>query len=804
MEILHDPRGLERQQFGPKLMSRLAYSIFHWRLPLLILFIVTTIAMGYSATRLKIEAGFEKMVPVNHEYMETYFKYRDTFGGANKFQLAVVARDGNMFTREFFDTLHGVHEEVFYTHGVDRSLLTSLYSPNVMFIDIIEDGFRAGRIVTSDFEGNEEDFRKIRESTLKSTWYGRIVATDFSGALVSGALLETDPETGGPIDLQQFGNRLEEIRTKFENEQLGIHIIGFSKSVSDISNGAQSVLTFFAIAVLITALLLYWYSGSVILTWWALICAVVPVVWLLGLLPLLDLALDPLSILVPFLIFAIGVSHAVQMTNAWKLETIQGADGTTASRNCFLKLFVPGAAALLANAVGFMVIAVVDIQIVRELVITATLGVTLMIVTNKMLLPILLSYLNISAERAQQYKGKESLLDPLWERMGTIARRKYLASTLAIATGVALAVLGFWKAGDLHIGDLGEGVPELQADSRYNQDVAVINSRFTTGIDVLQVVALAKGEMDTPCMQDEVMEALDDFEFFLRQQPGVQAVKGPAGFARGVNQAYSEGNIKWRVIPDNTPQLAQAIGFSTRIRQKIFDRDCEALLVSVYTSDHQATTLERLIETIKVYKAGHDSDKIEFLLASGNVGVMAATNEVVRASEKWVNLTLFVAVMVLCYLQFRTLRVVFAIALPLGLSVVLCNALMATLDIGIKVNTLPVVALGVGVGVDYGIYLFDVIKHQMRQRGHHLSDAFIIALKQRGMSSLFTALMMTLSVATWIFSPLKFQSDMGILLAFMFLVNVLGALLIAPALASWTITGRSRTYKKRMKLQEGI
>lgn len=803
MEVLHDPKGLERQSFGPKLMNRLAHSVFHWRLPLLIFFIITTIALAYSATRLKIEAGFEKMVPVNHEYMETYFKYRDTFGGANKFQVAVVARDGNMFTKEFFDTLHAVHDEVFYTHGVDRSLVTSLYSPNVMFIDIIEDGFRAGRIVTSDFEGSKEDFRKIRESTLKSTWYGRIVATDFSGALVSGALLETDPETGDPIDLQLFGNRLEKIRSKFESENLGIHITGFSKSISDISNGAQSVLIFFAIAVVITALLLYWYSGSVILTWWALICAVVPVVWLLGLLPLLGLVLDPLSILVPFLIFSIGVSHAVQMTNAWKLETVKGADGTTASRNCFLKLFVPGAAALLANAVGFMVIAVVDIQIVRELVITATLGVMLMIVTNKMVLPILLSYLNISTERAKKYKGKESLLDPLWERMGTIARRKYLASTLAIATGVALAILGIWKAGDLHIGDLGEGVPELQADSRYNQDVAVINRRFATGIDVLQIVALAKGEMDTPCMQDEVMEALDDFEFFLRQQPGVQAVIGPAGFARGVNQAYSEGNIKWRVIPDNTPQLAQAIGFSTRIRQKIFDRDCEAFLVSVFTSDHQATTLQRLIETIKEYKAGHHSDKVEFLLASGNVGVMAATNEVVHSSEKWVNLTLFVAVMVLCYLQFRSVRVVLAIALPLGLSVVLCNALMATLDIGIKVNTLPVVALGVGVGVDYGIYLFDVIKHQMRQRGHHLSDAFIIALKQRGMSSLFTALMMTLSVATWMFSPLKFQSDMGILLAFMFLVNVLGALLIAPALASWTITGRSRTYKKRMKLQEG-
>jgi hypothetical protein len=127
------------------------------------------------------------------------------------------------------------------------------------------------------------------------------------------------------------------------------------------------------------------------------------------------------------------------------------------------------------------------------------------------------------------------------------------------------------------------------------------------------------------------------------------------------------------------------------------------------------------------------------------------------------------------------------VILPLALVTVLCNALMAMLGIGVKVNTLPVVALGVGVGVDYGIYLFERIKHEM-QEGMKLVPAYIEALKQRGTASLFTAVTMTISVGTWYFSALKFQADMGILLAFMFLVNVFGAILLAPALAAYFVS----------------
>lgn len=775
---------MKRKDFAQGLVGKVSYWIFHQRKPLLALFILLTVALGYSATNLKIEAGFFKMIPLHHPYMKTFLEYQKDFGGANKVLVAVKSNKGEIFTPHAMAALRKVSDEVFFINGVERSSVTSLFTSNVRYTEVVEDGFTGGNLVDSSYAGTPQQVAQVRERTLKSDWVGRIVSNDLSSAMVVANLQETDPVTGQRLDLQEVAKKLEQIRQDNQNPDISIHIIGFAKSIGDIAEGASDVLVFFVIAFVISALLLYWYCGSLMLTGWALICAMVPVVWLLGLLPLLKLTLDPMSILVPFLIFSIGVSHAVQMTNAWKLETLNGADGVTASRNCFQKLFVPGAVALLANALGFMVIALVDIEMVRELAITATLGVSVMIVTNKMLLPILLSFMRLSAADAQKLRGKETLGAGLWERLGVLATRRGAAWALLCAA--LLLGWGLWEARQLHVGDIGAGVPELRADSRYNQDVAAITRDFAIGVDLLQVIVKAQGE-ETPCVKREVLDPISELELYLRQDDGVSSVRSLAGFVGNITQAYAETDLKWRVLPEPTAQIAQGVGFATRVGTEYMNSACNAIPVSIYTRDHQADTISNLMAKIKAFKAAYDNDSVTFELASGNVGVMAATNEVVHAGDRLVNGALFASVALLCLWMFRSWRITLCVIIPLALVTVLCNALMALLGIGVKVNTLPVVALGVGVGVDYGIYLFERIKHEMHDGGLSLREAFVEALKQRGTASVFTAVTMTLSIATWAFSNLKFQADMGILLAFMFLVNMLGAILLLPALAAWLL-----------------
>jgi len=782
-----DDAEIERQEFRRDWIGKVSYWIFHYRRWLLILNILITIVLGVMASQLRVQAGFTKMIPLNHPYMATFLEYQQAFGGANKVLVALKNENGDIYDKDFMEKLRQVTEEVFYLKGVERSSVMSLFTPNVRYNEVVEDGFRGGNIVASDFAGTPEQLKQVRENLLKSDWIGRIVANDETAAMVVATLQETDPDTGQRLDLQEVAKKLEEIRGKYETDGTSVHIIGFAKAMGDIAEGAAGVLVFFGVAFIVTAILLYWYSGSLMITALALICAIVPVIWLLGLLPVFGLGLDPMSILVPFLIFSIAVSHAVQMTNAWKLETLHGADGVTASTHSFQKLFIPGATALLANAFGFMVIAFVDIEIVRELAYTATIGVTVMIITNKVLLPILLSYYKFSPAEAQKLSGKETAGDWLWEKLGPLAERK--TAWIAVLIGAALLAFGISQARHLHIGDLGKGVPELKPDARYNQDVDMITSHFSIGVDNLQVIAEAKAadEEDSPCVDREVMDKIEDFDFQMRQLDGVASVRSLAGFVKVMTQNFAETFAKWRMLPESRAQIAQGVGYATRLGTEFMDSRCTAMPINLYTVDHQATTIEHIVEKVKAFKeAGGDTDKVIFRLASGNVGVMAATNEAVEAADKWVNLALFMSVGVLCLLTFRSVRLTICVLLPLALVTVLCNALMAMLGIGVKVNTLPVVALGVGVGVDYGIYLFERIKHEM-QDGLSLKDAYLEALKQRGTASLFTAITMTISVGTWYFSALKFQADMGILLAFMFLVNVFGAILLAPALAAYFV-----------------
>ena len=763
-----------------KVANAIARPVFAYRRSLLLLFALLTVLLAFSATQLRVDAGFNKMIPLQHPYMQTFTHYQQSFGGANRVLLAVMQKQGDIFNPAFFNTLRQVTDAVFFIPGVDRPSVTSLFTPNVRFIEVTEDGFSGGNVIPAGFRGTPAELETVRGNLLKTHRVGRLVATDFKGALVRAELLEHDPSSGQRLDYQAVAQQLEKIRTQYQSADIDIHIIGFAKAVGDISDGTRGVLVFFLLAFLITCVLLYFYSASLKLMLLALACALTPVVWLLGLLPLLGYGIDPLSILAPYLIFAIGVSHAVQMTNAWKHEVVLGADSQSAAHSAFGKLLLPGCVALLTNALGFLVIMHIPIDIVRELGITTSLGVLLMIVTNKLLLPILLSYTQLDAALLQRARTAGSHCDWLWRNLSRCAQPR--AALVVLFVSALLLAAGAWQARAMKTGDLGRGIPELREDSRYNRDNAAIVAQFSIGVDVLSVIAQTH-QVAGACTQFEIMDRLDRFELFLRNVPGVQSVLALPGVAKYINAGWNEGSLKWRALARDSTVLAQSVT-PVDTATGLLNTDCSAMQILIFTKDHQGATIAPIISEIKKFAAAHNTPQLQLLLAGGNVGVMAATNEAVDAAEPAMLLSIFGAIVLLCLIAFRSWRATLCIVVPLAIVSVLCNALMAQLGIGLKVTTLPVIALGVGVGVDYGIYLFERIQQRMRDYDEALPEAFQSALRQRGAAAVFTALTMSIGVASWAFSTLKFQADMGILLAFLFLMNMLGAVLLLPALAA--------------------
>ncbi len=755
-------------------------ALIRWRLPLSMIFLAITVALGASALRVHLDPGFNKLIPLKHAFMEAFLKHSGTFAGANRILVNVKWKgEGDIYNAEFMKAIRGVTDDVFFTPGVNRAQVFSIFTPNVKYIEVTEEGFAGEVVIPSRFEADAEGLAKVRANVARSGEIGRLVANDLKAALVRADLLETDPSSGKKLDYAEVSKKLEEIRAKYTSDKIEINIIGFAKIVGEVMDGLFTVVAFFGIAFVVTAVLLFVYTRSLKLTIVALFVALLPVVWLLGILPLIGNGIDPMSILVPFLIFSIGVSHAVQMTNAWKQHVLAGESSEEASRTAFRNLAIPGTVALVTNALGFMVIMLIAIPIVHELGVTACIGVLLMIMTNKMILPIVLSHLTLeSGSNSARPAGSRN---PLWWAVSKFAEPRL--ALITIGAWLVLLAVGTVYSRHLLTGDIGAGVPELRAESRYNQDNDKVVASYSIGMDVLSVFVETK-DMTEACLQWPVMNAVERFDFHVRGIAGVQSVTTVAGIAKVAAGGNNEGSPRWAAL-QRTEAALRTGSKAANPELGLNTEGCGVIHLVIYLKDHGGATLTHVVGELKKFIDAEKTPNIQFRLAGGNAGVAAATNEAVEHAEVQMLGAIFGAIILLCWLTFRDWRAVLCIMVPLTIVSILCNALMAALGIGLKVPTLPVIALGVGVGVDYGIYLYERLQHELEDKGSSLREAFYEAMRQRGTAAVFTAITMSIGVGSWAFAALKFQADMGILLAFMFLVNVCGAIFLLPAMACW-------------------
>ena len=864
---------------------------FKNRMSILSAFVVLTIVMGFFASQLRLDAGFYKTLPGNHSFIKTFYQYEDALFGSNNLIIAVRNTEGDIFEKDFLTKLLEVSEAVRYLPGANQASLTSLWTPNVRVLRVTEEGYEAtavipGNIIPEDL--NDSEIQKIKERILTGGHVGKIVSNDFTSALIKIELTEFDPRTGEPLDYLSLGKLLDtEIRNTFEDEKYKIHIIGFAKMISDIASQAGNVFIFFLLAFGLTVLAVYYYSKSWTLTFLPLICSLTSLIWQFGMLEILGFGLDPLAILVPFLVFAIGVSHGIQQVNQITKEVIEGQTAIYAARASFSRLLVPGTMALVTDLVGFGTLVFLPIGMIQELGITASIGVAMKIVTNLVMLPLAASYAKYNssfiarAERAIQ--GRRNAM----QLFGKMAEPKIAVITLAISS--VLFVYATILASDRHIGDLHAGAPELRPDAIYNKDMKDITSRFNITSDVLIVI------MEVPelaCRMYDVMSVQDNFHWYMENVDGVTEVISLSGVARQAASGYAEGNPKWNYVPRHD----RALGFVTSIADPstgLLNEDCTILPVYIFTEDHKATTIEHVItaaqnyqseyqkldqaisfktvftpptgenpypEVLTTYGSGIEKgeegineiktfteeewinfgyqnnfntrslvsgrlstlfkdeqlssydtkemkdinsardaindyfktntydalvtpyDDTNFRLASGTVGIMHATNEVIETSELPMMLLVYAVIIFLVFITYRDWRATVCCTVPLTFATMLGYAFMDVMEIGLKISTLPVMVLAVGIGVDYAFYIYNRLQTYLKE-GLDITEAFQNTFANTGAAVIFTALTLAIGVSTWSFSALKFQADMGMLLTFMFIVNMLCAMTTLPALA---------------------
>jgi predicted RND superfamily exporter protein len=764
--------------------------LFNNRLVIVVLCALISAVLGYKALGLSLNAAFEKMIPTKHPYIVNFLENRGQLAGmGNSLRIAIEAKNGDIFDPDYLDTVKKISDELFLYPGVDRPYMKSLWTPSVRWTGVTEEGLDGGPVVPDDYDGSPESLAQVRLNVERSGEIGQLVAANYKSSIVLVPLQDKVAETGARIDYHELSQRIEALRTKYESDKIAIHVTGFAKVVGDLIEGLQQVLLFFAAAIAICTAVLFWYTRCWRSTLLVVLCSMIAVLWLLGLLPTLGYELDPYSVLVPFLVFAIGMSHGAQKMNGIMQDIGRGTHKLVAARYTFRRLFLAGMTALLADAVGFAVLMVIDIQVIQDLAVTASIGVAVLIFTNLVLLPILLSYTGVSPVAAQRSLRDEIAeagdvghgKHPFWAFLDLFTQRKW--ASIAVAVGTAMGIAGLVVSFQLKIGDTDPGAPELRPDSRYNRDNAYIVANYAASSDVYIVM------VKTPqyaCAHYNTLTTVDALERELQQLPGVEATSSLAGLAKVANAGMNEGSLKWYEIPRSQDNLNAII---TRAPREMFNQNCDLLTVYAYLKDHKADTLDSVVKVVEGFAARRGSDELRILNAAGNAGIEAATNIVVKKANVEMLGLVYLAVIVLAFITFRSWQAVICAVLPLMLTSVLCEALMVWLNIGVKVATLPVIALGVGIGVDYALYIMTVTLARLKG-GMSLSEAYYKALTFTGKVVVLTGVTLGIAVATWAWSPIKFQADMGILLAFMFIWNMLGALILLPALGHFLLKPR--------------
>ncbi|WP_448679189.1 efflux RND transporter permease subunit [Pseudomonas nicosulfuronedens] len=772
--------------------------IFNNRILVLLVCLVATLVLGFHATRLQVNASFEKMIPSTSPYIKNYLAYKSELPGlGNSVRIVVENKQGDIYDHDYLTALQKVNDTLYLIPGVDRSWMKSLWMPIVRWKEVTEEGIDGGAVMPADYNGSPTSIDKLRRNIARAGILGSLVANDNRSSMIVAPLLETNPQTGQPLNYREFSSQLENQLRSMESESIGIHIVGFSKLVGDLIDGLYAVMLFFGASVIIAAVFVYFYTRCLRSTLLLVGIAVAGVIWLLGLMELLGYELDPYSILVPFLIFAIGISHGTQKMNGILQDIGRGTHKYIAARYTFRRLFLTGLTALLCNIVGFAVLVIIDIPVIRDLALTTSIGVAVLIFTKLLLIPVALSYLGVSQkaariaiEKDRAGESNRGFLGHIWHGLDRFTERPWSIGVIALSVIVTAACSVVML--HLKVGDLDPGAPELRPDSRYNRDNAFITANY--GLSSDQFVVIMKTNEDN-CRLYQPLQTMDRLAWQLRQTEGVQTTSSLAETVRFFTAGMAEGSGKWLTISRDQAITNSSVDSAMISAPGITNQKCSVTPLIAYLADHKADTLTRVLrvaeEFAKQNNVSTGEQPVEFLLAAGNAGIEAATNIEVERGIVTMYLAVYGATALLCLLTFRSWRATLVALIPLLMTTIICKALMVWLGIGLKVATLPVIAVGVGVGVDYALYLLSV-QLAVQERGGSLIVAYRRSLDFTGRVVALIGLTMAAGVVTWAWSPIKFQADMGVLLTFMFLWNMLGALVLIPALSHFLLNPKAR------------
>ncbi len=804
-------------------MKRFAEFIIEKRVFILIaIILVTLFFFSQIVTKLTVKTIFVDLLPKNHAYVNLHNEIRDTFGGANQVYIMLQVRkrtDGgsydDIFNYETLNKIRGIHLDLLRFHAVDRYKIMSLASNKIKNVKMTASGMSIRNMMYPLPPQTPEGIEELRTNVYGNPMcYPGIVSLDTKKTLITVDFFEEE------IDYKTCFNELRALREKYEDKNHIIAIAGEPMHLGYIDSYVEDVVKVLVYTLLAMMVLFFLYFRTKRGMFLPIIAACVSAVWGLGFLSCMGYNLDPLVLVFPFIIATRAASHSVQIIKRYKEEAYRLGDAKEACKSVIEHLFKPGLAGIVTDAAGVMVIALCPIPILQKICLSCAFWAFATIIHAMILMPILLSYLPL-----RTIKPREGILDRLLGNTG-----RWITSWGKYPVVIIASVFLIWGTfflDDLNIGNAVPGSEVFWPWHRYNVD----SFRITFGIPMLNPLYVVleseqQRAISSPAVVDDVLE----FSRYMSQTPDMHVVfvMSVLGSIPIRHQKMRNNNFNTRYAPTESRQLTTI--FRSVIMQaepgawdRYIDVNERTTNIIVYCRDKTATTIKIVVDRINEYireksvfskrqkdveRKGFDKfiywvdgffkdkeppivekplpegvPRIYYRLAGGTVGIQAGINETLELYQIWTFLLALITVLVFCSVSFGSIAGGLIIVFPLLLSNLLAFMFMVFNDppLPLTTATLPVSAVGIGLGVDYGIYLISRIMEEARKHGS-IEEGIITALGTTGKAIVFSATTLVIGICFWFTSKLMFQALMGLLLAIILIFNMLGALIIIPGL----------------------
>lgn len=749
----------------------------HHRVLVVSIVMVITAAMAYLAAQIEVKTVFSDLLPRNHQYIKINDQFKQTFGGSNMISIMLETEEGDVFQMKVLERVQKITKALQKVSNVDSYQIVSLASKKIKEVRASTDGIESRPLMWPNLPKDENELKILKESVLNNSLvFGAYVSLDMKATLITVDFVDAG------IDYSKIYDQITEITDAAAGDGIKVRIVGEPLLYGIVGHYLTETLHLFLITVATLVALLFLITRSWHGTILPLSAGVLSAIWALGAAKLMGFHLDPLVIVVAFLITAQAISNSVQLVSRFDDEIANGLPSAAAAAKASLQnLFKPGLLAVIADAGCVLVVALTPIPMLEKISYIGTVWIFSIMISALLMTPVLLSWFSTSGKKVHPVNITPVLDAILNVCIGVVSTRwRYVVLGV---TGVVFVFTGIY-AFNLKVGDANPGSPILWPDSRYNQDAAAINSKFQ-GSDRMFVVV--QGKTEGALREPEVLKGMESFQKYMEAQPEIGGSISLADVLPAVKRVVREGNSRYQELGNTANENGELVymfvsGTDPGDMDRFADSQAKNGAITLFFRDHQGVTISTAVQRIKDYIEAHPMKDAEILLAGGLVGVLAAVNDVILSGQiEAIALALLVLV-ACCAVTYRSTVAGMFFMIPVLFSNTLTFSYMAWKGIGMNINTLPVVALGIGLGVDYTFYIVDGIREELHRGNCTIEQAIAKSLRSAGRGVLVTAITLIASVIIWSFSSLRLQADMGILIAIWLGISAASALFVMPAL----------------------